>query len=119
MRGRADAARGSRSRSRRSPLLSKNAKRPRTRRNPVKNRRHAKPKTPTRRHNPPKNRRHGKPKLPRRSKPDGSEMQSDWASARHQPHLGFAMVREKKGIFQAPAGRHQDPQLPDGQTETG
>jgi hypothetical protein len=42
--------------------------------------------------------------------PDGSESQSDRAPARHQPHLGLALVRQQGRVRQAPARGHEDPQ---------
>ena len=42
--------------------------------------------------------------------PDGSESQSDRASARHQPHLGQPLVRRRQGRLRPAAARgHQDP----------
>ena len=37
---------------------------------------------------------------------DGSEGQSDRVAARHQPHLGFALVRQQGRIWQAAARGH-------------
>ncbi len=48
---------------------------------------------------------------------NGSEGQSDRPAPGHQPHLGLALVRGQEGIWQAPAGRHQDPRLSQRQAE--
>ena len=51
-------------------------------------------------------------KAPRqRRKRNGSESQSDRPASGHQPHLGLALVRGQEGVWQAPAGRHQDPRI--------
>src|SRR5438270_8003834 len=99
MRARVAAVPASKSLSRRSRSLWKNAKRRKSSRKNRKSRQ----------------RKNAKPR--RRSKPDGPESQSSWASARRQSHLGLAVVREQEGIFETSSGRHQDSQLPDGQTE--
>ena len=40
----------------------------------------------------------------------GSESQSDRASSRHQPYLGFALVRRQGELRHAAARGHEDPQ---------
>ena len=40
---------------------------------------------------------------------NGSEDQPDRSAPRHQPHLGFALVREQGRVRQAAAGRPEDP----------
>ena len=40
----------------------------------------------------------------------GSEGQSDRSAARHQPHLGFALVRRQERVRHAAARGHEDPQ---------
>ncbi len=46
-----------------------------------------------------------------RRKHNGSEGQSDRPASGHQPDLGLALVRGQEGVWQAPAGRHQDPRI--------
>ncbi len=54
-----------------------------------------------------------------RRPPDGSEGQSDRAAARHQPHLGFALVRQQGRIRPAAARGHGDPQGADEGPQAG